>query len=102
MHQSLPTNDVLSKTDGLVVIELCAGCAQLSSSFKKLGFQVLPFDNAHNRHATRVTVYQLDLTLPGAFQLLLSILDTENVVYLHFASIVARRAEQEIALFHCQ
>ena len=75
----------MRKPDGLVMVELCAGCAQLSSSFKKIGFGTLPFDNAHNRRITRVAVFVLNLAEPGSFGILREIMLTETVVYVHMA-----------------
>ena len=67
------------------MIELCAGCGQLSASFRDLGYQILPFDHSHNRHHTRVTVYELDLTGPDAYNILHDIILNCNVVYIHAA-----------------
>lgn len=67
------------------VVEMCAGSAQLSASFKKIGAQSIPFDWKGNRHQTRVTVYQLDLTLPGAFDVLSELFSDSSIIYVHFA-----------------
>ena len=67
------------------VVEICAGSAQLSASFKRIGLNTLPFDWKGNRHRTKVTIYQLDLTLPGAFEVLSELLSDSGIIFVHFA-----------------
>jgi hypothetical protein len=71
--------------DECTVVEICAGSAQLSASFRKLGANTIPFDWKRNRHQTKVTVYQLDLTAPGAFDVLSGLFTEDGIIYVHFA-----------------
>ena len=66
------------------MVEVCAGTAQLSLSFKRLKIQCLPFDYSRTRHQTRTTVYPLDLTSPGAFDVLAELFMDPCIVYVHF------------------
>ena len=68
-----------------VVIELCAGCARLSSVFASEGFTTLAVDYVNNRHATHHRVVHLDLRLDESWQLIYRILDTHRVVFVHCA-----------------
>ena len=67
------------------MVEICAGSAQLACSFKRLGFNTLPFDCSRNRHQTKTTVYQLDLSLPSSAEVLTDLLSDPSIAYVHFA-----------------
>ena len=67
----------------LVVIELCAGSANLSAELRSLGFQVLPIDHKANIHKQKVRTILIDLSARGALQLVRNILDNANVIYCH-------------------
>ena len=86
---SLPSESVnefpATKLQRLVMIEVCAGSARLSASFRDVGAVVFPFDNSRNRHVPCVTVFELDLTQLNAWQLLSDIIKTETVSYIHVA-----------------
>ena len=69
----------------LAVVELCAGCGQLSASFRDLGFQVVPFDHSKNRHHTRVAVYNLDLDSDNSSDILHDLICSSEVAYVHSA-----------------
>ena len=68
-----------------VVMELCAGCARLSSVFASEGFTALAIDYVNNRHATHHRVVHLDLRLEDSWKLIYRILDTHHVVFVHCA-----------------
>ena len=69
----------------LVILELCAGSANLSAEFKALGFQVLPIDHQSNRHKQKCRTIVIDLASEGALLLVSNILFNANVLYCHMA-----------------
>lgn len=75
--------DELSSVSGLVCIELCSGSASLSSALRHVGFQVLPLDSSANRHVQKVKSIVIDLSKPGALQLIKEMIATGKIFYLH-------------------
>lgn len=67
----------------LVVLEICAGSANLSAEFRSHGFQVLPIDHKGNIHRQKVRTVLIDLSAKGAFQLIQTILLSGSVYYVH-------------------
>ena len=57
----------------------------LSYSFKLRQCMVFPFDNSRNRHTPKTTVFELDLTQDNAWSIIKDLLDTENIILVHFA-----------------
>ena len=68
-----------------MMIELCAGSAMLSYSFKLRKCMVLPFDNNRNKHTPKTTVFELDLTQDNAWSIIKDILNNEEIILLHVA-----------------
>ena len=82
--QSLPVSiDQFSKP--CIFLELCAGSARLSAAVRSTGIPVVPIDHAHNRHAPRCKIVQLDLAQPHAWDQLIFLLDNFTVVACHIA-----------------
>ena len=84
-----PPDDVNFSSAGkparLLVIEACCGCARLSSTLKKDGFDVLPLDYEGNRHRPLATVVSLDLRKPASWEFLQTCVLTNRVFHFHGA-----------------
>ena len=85
VHKRHKLNELASKisVNELVILELCAGSANLSSEFRSLGFQVLPIDHKGNAHHQKVRTILIDLSAPTAFGLVQTILRAGNIYYVH-------------------
>ena len=66
-----------------VMVELCAGSARLSASFRDRGCQVFPFDNNCNMRRPCVTVFDLDLTQTDVWLVPMDLFTLEAVNYIH-------------------
>ena len=69
----------------LVFIEICAGSARLSATFRHFKAKVHPIDSNRNRHKPFVTVFDFDLTQKGAWTMLKELIDEIYPDYIHFA-----------------
>ena len=69
----------------LVFIELCAGSARLSATFRHFKAHVHPIDSNRNRHKTFVTVFDFDLTQANAWLLLVELMEEIDPDYIHIA-----------------
>ena len=69
----------------MVFLELCAGSAVLSAMAQKHGYRVMPVDFKRNRHTPKCKVVSLDLSEDHAWDVLKYILETCDVVAVHFA-----------------
>ena len=76
--------ELTSNVSEWLCIELCAGSAGLSSALRECGFRVLPVDHNGNRHATKVKCLILDLTSPSADKILTDLLQSGQVLFVHF------------------
>ena len=68
-----------------ITLELCAGSAMLSACLQLLGFQSLAYDHTHNRHVTRHSVINLDLSDASSVDIVCDIIRNHAVVYVHIA-----------------
>ena len=75
----------VGKPARLLVIEACCGCARLSATLKKDGFDVLPLDCEGNRHRSLVTVVSLDLRKPASWEFLQTCVLSNRVFHFHGA-----------------
>ena len=86
-----PPDDVnfssVGKPARLLVIEACCGCARLSATLKKDGFDVdiLPLDCEGNRHRPLATVVSLDVRKPASWEFLQTCVLTNRVFHFHGA-----------------
>ena len=84
-----PSEDVTFSSVGkparLLVIEACCGCARLSATLKKDGFDVLPLDCEGNRHRPLATLVSLDLRKPASWEFLQTCVLTNHVFHFHGA-----------------
>lgn len=82
-------------------IELCAGCARLSSSLAAQGFKTMAVDHAANKHAACHPIVTLDLASEEEVKFLMSLLTQPNlVIYIHAAppcGTCSRAREKKIA-----
>ena len=70
---------------GPLLIELCAGSANLSSVAAMCGFSIMPVDNAFNRHRPKAKVVSLDLRKPHAWDILNWTIRHRDVAMAHAA-----------------
>ena len=79
----------------MVFIELCAGSAVLSAAAQKHGFRVVPVDYKRNRHKPKCKLVSLDLSEDHAWDVLMYVFETCDVVAVHLAPpcgiLVAKR-----------
>ncbi|CAE7623604.1 bath-40 [Symbiodinium necroappetens] len=68
-----------------VLRQACCGCARLSATLKKDGFDVLPLDCEGNRHRPLVTVVTPDLRKPASWEFLQTCVLTNRVFHFHGA-----------------
>ncbi|CAE7829729.1 unnamed protein product [Symbiodinium sp. CCMP2592] len=71
--------------DGPLVIELCAGSAILSQTAACRGFAIMPVDHAHNRHAPKCKIVNLDLTKSHSWEVLKFVIKSRRVVMVFAA-----------------
>ena len=69
----------------LLTIEVCSGCGILSAHLRDAGFDILPIDHAGNKHQAFVKYFQLDITESENQSLLMSLVETSYVFYIHGA-----------------
>ena len=70
---------------GPLLIELCAGSANLSSVAAARGFSIMPVDHAFNRHRTKAKVVTLDLSKAHAWNILTWTIKHRDVAIVHAA-----------------
>ena len=68
--------------NGLVLDELFAGSANLSKAFRAIGMQVIPVDT---KDAAQVKMVKLNLLHSNSVQMVLRLLETRKVVFVHMA-----------------
>ena len=78
-----PSGDVPGS--GPLLIELCAGSANLSSIAAAHGFSIMPVDHAFNRRRTKAKVVTLDLSKPHAWSILTWTIKHRDVAMVHAA-----------------
>ena len=69
----------------LYTIELCAGSAGLTAEIIRAGFNGIPVDHKTNLHVQRAACLVIDLTRADSWVLLVKLLDTGRVLYVHSA-----------------
>ena len=70
----------------VLCIELCAGCARLSSALKRLGFATVAVDHSKNRYRSLHPTVFIDLANEESVQQVVSLFDQQGVLlYLHAA-----------------
>ena len=80
-----PILDDAKRDQTPLFIELCAGCGILSATVAALGFDVMAVDHTHNRHQTRVKMFNLDLSREHSWVVLRHIARECRIIAVHIA-----------------
>lgn len=68
-----------------IILELCAGCAKLSSVCSRDGLTAVAIDHGSNKHTPRHHILNLDLSLEHSWTTLREICTLHHVIWVHIA-----------------
>lgn len=68
-----------------IILELCAGCAKLSSVCSRDGLTAVAIDHGSNKHTPRHHILNLDLSLEHSWATLREICTLHHVIWVHIA-----------------
>ena len=77
--------DEVKKAQAPLFIELCAGCGILSATVAAVGFDVMAVDHSFNKHATKVKMFNLDLSKEHSWAVLRHMVTECHVSAVHIA-----------------